>query len=317
MKKSTLVQICLYGGAIVVYMLSSPNVVGRLKWARPDSRADAKTANVDAALADKLPPWRVTGTSSDVAESPAPDTDPYPEPVAIPVTPPPPEPTVEFVQITDSCGPYFDGACVNARSGPGKEFPSIGKLRNGMVLKIAERVTNEAGQDWYRIEFKEPIRYPERVSDKFFVSADYVRSFYDVGVKQLAKGQVASTSKHIVVSLSQQKMFAYDGEELFMEQKVSTGIKDTPTPRGTFWIFKKTPTRYMQGPVPGVGTDYYDLPGVPWNLYFTAEGAIFHGAYWHNEFGKVRSHGCVNLPIDKAEELYRWADLGTKVTVIN
>ncbi|MCR4306356.1 MAG: L,D-transpeptidase, partial [Candidatus Yonathbacteria bacterium] len=88
-----------------------------------------------------------------------------------------------------------------------------------------------------------------------------------------------------------------------------------PTPRGTFTIFKKTPSRYMQGPIPDIADQYYDLPGVPWNLYFTHEGAVIHGAYWHDSFGSAYSHGCVNLPPEQARKLYNWADLGTGVIV--
>jgi lipoprotein-anchoring transpeptidase ErfK/SrfK len=89
----------------------------------------------------------------------------------------------------------------------------------------------------------------------------------------------------------------------------------TPTPRGTFTIYKKTPSRYMQGPLPGISDQYYDLPGVPWTLYFTQEGAAIHGAYWHNNFGQRWSHGCVNVSLTEAETLYRWADVGTQVIV--
>ena len=71
----------------------------------------------------------------------------------------------------------------------------------------------------------------------------------------------------------------------------------------------------MQGPIPGVSSHYYDLPGVPWNLYFSKEGAVIHGAYWHTSFGKQWSNGCVNLPIATAEKIYKWADVGTKVVV--
>lgn len=71
----------------------------------------------------------------------------------------------------------------------------------------------------------------------------------------------------------------------------------SPTPKGEFIIFRKTPSRYMQGPIPEItGSNYYDLPGVPWNLYFTHGGAVIHGAYWHTSFGEEYSHGCVNLP---------------------
>lgn len=71
----------------------------------------------------------------------------------------------------------------------------------------------------------------------------------------------------------------------------------------------------MQGPLPGISDQYYDLPGVPWNMYFTQEGGAIHGAYWHAEFGKQWSHGCVNLPLETARTLYEWTPLGTSVLV--
>lgn len=72
----------------------------------------------------------------------------------------------------------------------------------------------------------------------------------------------------------------------------------------------------MQGPLPWLlDQQYYDLPGVPWNLYFTEQGAVIHGAYWHDSFGKPYSHGCVNVAPDEARELYEWTPLGTPVIV--
>jgi lipoprotein-anchoring transpeptidase ErfK/SrfK len=72
----------------------------------------------------------------------------------------------------------------------------------------------------------------------------------------------------------------------------------------------------MQGPLPNIkDKQHYDLPGVPWNLYFTEGGAVIHGAYWHKSFGSPYSHGCVNLSPENAHTLYSWADLGTTVVV--
>lgn len=51
----------------------------------------------------------------------------------------------------------------------------------------------------------------------------------------------------------------------------------------------------------------YSLPGVPWCAFFTGAGNAFHGAYWHNDYGQPRSHGCVNLPSESAKFLYRWS----------
>jgi lipoprotein-anchoring transpeptidase ErfK/SrfK len=50
-------------------------------------------------------------------------------------------------------------------------------------------------------------------------------------------------------------------------------------------------------------------------MYFTNEGGAIHGAYWHDSFGQQWSHGCVNLPPEKAKELYEWAPLGAPVYV--
>lgn len=55
------------------------------------------------------------------------------------------------------------------------------------------------------------------------------------------------------------------------------------------------------------GSDF-DLPGVPFTQYFhLGKGIAIHGAYWHNDFGNPRSHGCVNVPNSDAQWLFRWA----------
>ncbi|MDO8522799.1 MAG: L,D-transpeptidase family protein, partial [bacterium] len=221
----------------------------------------------------------------------------------------------EYVEAIDGCGPYFEGPCLNARSGPGQDYDVILRLRNGMVLKVGGMVERD-GKNWYKIKFDEHIRYPERVRGDFYVAAEYVRALLDEGDRDITDvGDIASSTKRIIIDRSEQALYAYDGDELFMQTKISTGLELTPTPRGAFTIFKKTPSRYMQGPLPGISDQYYDLPGVPWNLYFTEQGGAIHGAYWHNKFGQPWSHGCVNLPLPEAKKLYIWADIGTSVLV--
>ncbi len=220
----------------------------------------------------------------------------------------------EYVQVNESCGPAYEGICVNVRSGASTQSPVVFQARNGTVFKVQGKVTAE-NREWYQLSFDDEwLRYPERVEGDMYISEEYVTSFLDEGAKEITS-TTTKTIKHIIVDRSEQTLYAYEGDILFMKEKVSTGIELTPTPRGTFTVFKKTPSRYMQGPIPNISDHYYDLPGVPWNLYFTEEGAVIHGAYWHNSFGKVWSNGCVNLPIASAEKLYRWADLGTKVLV--
>lgn len=222
----------------------------------------------------------------------------------------------EYVEVTNGCGPHFEGECLNVRSGPGTDYPVVSQLRNDIILKVGGKVTRDE-DTWFKIVFDEWLRYPERVTSDWYVSADYVEVLLDEGIKTIEDvAEATSTDKKIIVDRGEQKLYAYEDGELFMETDISTGLELTPTPRGTFTIFRKTPSRYMQGPLPGLPSDqYYDLPGVPWNLYFTEGGAVIHGAYWHTSFGSRYSHGCVNLPSDMAEKLYEWAEIGTKVTV--
>ena len=52
----------------------------------------------------------------------------------------------------------------------------------------------------------------------------------------------------------------------------------------------------------------YNLPGVPWCSFFTGMGHAIHGTYWHNDYGRPRSHGCVNLPSELSKWIYRWSN---------
>ena len=115
--------------------------------------------------------------------------------------------------------------------------------------------------------------------------------------------------KQIVVDLSEQRVYAYENGVLVRQFVVSTGLPGTPTIQGSFTIQRKTPSRHMSGPG-------YDLPGVPWVMYFY-RGYALHGTYWHNNFGQPMSHGCVNMRTPDAEWLYQWAPIGTSVRVIN
>ena len=225
-------------------------------------------------------------------------------------------PVFEYIEIVSGCNWEYVGTCMNMRAGPGTQFPVVLKLRTGIVLKVST-TTQIDGKDWYKIQFDEGLRFPERVTQDWYVAADpeSVKLFEDGGDSVLTPGATITTNKRIEVNLTTEMLYAYDGDTLFMQDPISTGLELTPTPTGTFSVYKKTPSRYMQGPIVGVSDQYYDLPGVPWDLYFTKNGAVIHGAYWHNQFGHPWSHGCVNLSPLEAERLYMWADIGTPVLI--
>jgi LysM repeat protein len=117
------------------------------------------------------------------------------------------------------------------------------------------------------------------------------------------------SEKEIIVILSSQRVYAYEKGVLVNTFIVSTGIKDAPTVIGDYKIYLKIVKQRMTGPG-------YDLPDVPWVMYFF-RGYSFHGTYWHHNFGVPMSHGCVNMVTSEAEWLYGWAQVGTTVTVNN
>ena len=120
----------------------------------------------------------------------------------------------------------------------------------------------------------------------------------------------ATGEKHIYVDLTHQTLSAYQGNTLYMQTLISSG-KWHPTPVGDFKIWIKLRATRMTG---GEGADYYDLPNVPFTMFFASDtvpesaGFSLHGAYWHDNFGHPMSHGCVNMRTVDAEKLYDWAD---------
>lgn len=224
--------------------------------------------------------------------------------------------TKTYVEVTDGCAAHFQGECLLVRGGPGKNFPVVSKLRNGVVLRAELATTTADGITWYKILFDEWLRYPERLHGTWYIASNYVSVIAEPVEPDFVVGVSPTTTKYIIVNRTKQRLYAYDGDTLFMTATTSTGLDSTPTPRGVFTIYKKTPSRYMQGPLPNLDSaQVYDLPGVPWNLYFTTGGAVIHGAYWHTAFGTPYSHGCVNLALTDAKKIYDWAPVGTVVTV--
>jgi len=107
----------------------------------------------------------------------------------------------------------------------------------------------------------------------------------------------------IEIDLSDQKLYAHEGDKIVYEFLVSSG-KWAPTPTGEFRVWIKLRYTLMHGGDKAKHTYYY-LPNVPYTQYFY-KGFGLHGTYWHNNFGNPMSHGCVNLATPDAEKLFYW-----------
>jgi hypothetical protein len=162
----------------------------------------------------------------------------------------------------------------------------------------ADKVKEGAGGTlWYRIRDEEDFT--------FYVQAAHVHILSEEELSPISR-ELPLNEKRMEVHIQDQLVIAYEQEQPVFMSRVATGATfqtgNFQTPVGQFMTNRKRPTRHMIDPY---GSSY-DLPGVPWVSYLTERGVAFHGTYWHNDFGKPRSHGCINLSNEAARWIYRW-----------
>jgi lipoprotein-anchoring transpeptidase ErfK/SrfK len=158
-------------------------------------------------------------------------------------------------------------------------------------------VTREEKSIWYEI-------FDIEIDKSFFVPYYNMRLVQDDELSLLSP-DVPESEKLIHVDLETQMVTAFEGDAMVFSSRCSSGSKGTRTPTGDFLTYHKGPSVHMNNQDEDV-KNHYDLPGVPWCSFFTSYGNAFHGTYWHNDYGRPRSHGCVNLPSADAKWLYRW-----------
>ena len=127
------------------------------------------------------------------------------------------------------------------------------------------------------------------------------------------------------VDISAQHMWYISGGSVVLESDVVTGV---PTPEkettlGVYDILEKSLNKTLVGEDdPITGKPIYETPVSYW-MRITWSGIGFHDATWQSAFGGTRykdgfgSHGCVNMPLDKAAALYDVIEMGTPVIVHN
>ncbi|MBM4437273.1 MAG: L,D-transpeptidase [Actinobacteria bacterium] len=116
------------------------------------------------------------------------------------------------------------------------------------------------------------------------------------------------------VDLTKQVTTFYVGEQVVYKAMISSGRHPYYTPVGEWKIWKQTASELMIGGEPGTD-DYYRLDHVYYAQYFTQLYAAFHYAYWHDDFGKPTSHGCVNMRLDDSRWAWYFLGIGSHVSV--
>ena len=172
----------------------------------------------------------------------------------------------------------------------------------GSTHWVNKLVWDRDGWPWYRVC---DDKFPER---ERWAPADRLKVFTAEELAPISP-EVPAEEKRIEVYLEEQRLAAFEADTQVFETLISTGDYVTnqkyQTPTGNYLIGLKRPSQHMMPWDRTFGS--YDLPGVPWVSYFTQRAHAFHGAYWHNAFGRIRSHGCVNLTPEDARWIYLWS----------
>jgi LysM repeat protein len=123
-------------------------------------------------------------------------------------------------------------------------------------------------------------------------------------------------AKKIVISISQQHLWAYNGDQVVYSFIASTGLATSPTKPGTFQVLDKIPNAYAST---------WNLQMPYWlGIYYV--GTIENGIHalpilsngqrlWSGYLGRPVSFGCIVLDTQAAHQLYDWADIGTPVVI--
>ena len=156
------------------------------------------------------------------------------------------------------------------------------------------------GQVWYQVR-------DDKWNNLYYARAEHIRIITAEEIAPITP-EIPVENKKIIVRLNEQLVAAYENDSPVFVTPVSTGgnlrVGTYTTPKGSFITNYKRPSRHMAaGDIAASG---FDLPGVPWVQYITKSGISFHGTFWHNDFGRPRSHGCINLSAQAAKWLYRW-----------
>jgi hypothetical protein len=185
--------------------------------------------------------------------------------------------------------PYTD-----VRAGPDASLRRSYRLYYDAIFRVVEVQTDAAGAVWYGI--RDGLTW----SGVHWARAAHLRV---IQPEELAPLSSEGKEKRVVIELGKQLLTCFEDDDAVFETRLSSGMPGMVTPLGVHRVLQKVPTTRMIG---GVGDDYYDLPGIGFCTYFTPKGVAIHGTYWHNDYGRRRSHGCVNVPTPAAQWVYRW-----------
>ncbi|OGO26919.1 MAG: hypothetical protein A2W33_04800 [Chloroflexi bacterium RBG_16_52_11] len=181
-----------------------------------------------------------------------------------------------------------------------KSFPVAYRMYYETTHWATKLVFDDEGQPWYRL-------LDDKWEINYHIPATHLRI---IPYEELAplSVDVPPSAKRLEVNTPEQAVIAYEWDRPVFMSRTATGAKfsngNFSTPPGKHITNHKRPYRHMARG--NLAYNGFDLPGVPWVTYITESGVSFHGTYWHNNYGRPRSHGCINLTPQAAKWIFRW-----------
>jgi lipoprotein-anchoring transpeptidase ErfK/SrfK len=162
---------------------------------------------------------------------------------------------------------------------------------------VTDVIEGPDGRPWYQVE-------DELGRTKTAVQYEHLRFIADEEFEPI-NPDVPAADKYVDISLPHQRLRAYEGDQIVLETKISSGF---PTGEGKYSIKTKMPSKHMGNAVMTSNIRERIWMGVPWTCFFEMDiGLATHGTFWHTNFGTPMSAGCINMNNQDAKWLYRWS----------
>jgi len=167
---------------------------------------------------------------------------------------------------------------------------------------------------WKRHEFVETTMNQERGPGGIYweTKDGHFVKYQDVTLIRAAKGRPAGVAPHgkwVESRVTWGYLIAYEGKKPVYVAAMSPGVDGINNAKHATALGKHhVDWKMFSGDMDGrdKGKDWF-VDEVPWVQYYKGNYAL-HGAWWHNDFGRPKSHGCINLAPADARHLFQWMD---------
>ena len=212
----------------------------------------------------------------------------------------------------------------DVHSGPTLQASVLAVLQPGSAVHVYGQMSGQAlwaGNVWDRIS--PPSAAPR------YIYAGMMESPMSGFASKAAPAVPASSGKEIVISLSQEWLWAYNNGVPVFSAPVTTARPGLYTPTGTWQIFSHLHPTTFYSPWPPGSPYYYPPTHINYAMEWNAGGFFLHDAYWRAAYGpgtnvwhhdpvdgwQYGTHGCITAPLQAIIWLYYWAPDGTTLQV--